>query len=1326
MQQLNNEGALLGEWGSSQWLYDKFSDPKIVKSINALSKGTKELINLDTGEINIDPSHYQEVADILGISRDLLVSILDNARQFGGLSFSNIDEIAASIKESDDSIKGLNGKVFYSKQQFEEQGKAAGRSGKEIAELEKQLPDKGIILFDIKNVEDTIELIKENSSIFIPAGEKGVGGNTFQKDTVDYTELVKLVYESGGTIDDVGEYYRKFSKDGALFVDATGQVIKGNEDTFAQLAEDIIEQLELGDDPAVKQQELTNKKFDNALSKLDQLILLNGGTPEHGQEGNIEGANQVLSKAEENGKITSGQRLELKGYKLGIQDRIDDYERVLSDYNDGKVKLSNEQVEDINSKIRELKKNLDEIDKKEYKIDLINNIEKNKDDTLNRILNGNQKEQIFKIKTEYEKTGQMPPEFQTFLEKNGFEGTEIEHFLRFYITEEGGDLTLDEINKIEQAAEAYKNNDYTALLEANPDAAEEDIKEAHEKAMEYAEDKYESVLEADGSKAEASAAATKAYIEKLAEQDIYFNVALKGVTAVKNAASSLLSFIQKLFNNNSGKGSRQDAAGTPGRISPTYNTAANGKAPYIRNTGRTLTGELGPELVWSGDKAYLVGEEGPEMVTLKPRDTVYTAAETEKILEGKSDHLTFESKAYGDLDKLNGGGSSSNKNSSSSSKKTSSKKSSSSKSSSKSSSNSSNKIEEPPEGYDRLYNLLKRITKELRMINKYQAEYDRLVENSGKNTEDLLKSIEKQENKLNQIIINSQKLIQERYKDTRKLEKQRIKYTTENKNGDEIRKTSSHTLSYYATYDEANNITVLNLERLEKLRKSNPELYEAVKEQIDKLESMQDDVEDANDNIRDAKDALEELEDIGRDTYIEFLDRVYEAVIFREQEKIDALSQINDSINDSNQDLMNTIQDNISLARQERDNQETESSIEEQERRLAYLRRDTSNANALEIKQLEEEIATQKQDYTDTLIDQKISELQAQNDYAAEQRQQQIDLLQAQLDADEANGYFWDEVYNLVQEGTDEITGLVHGSELEALLKSAEGWEGLSQVAQMKWFEEAEQAIKEMLVWVTKNQNTAYGETTLKSEFKTGGVHEGDKITVQGPNSPYSGTVTEGGNLINYGKPNDNVYFLSSGDDLVKDENGKWSGTEDLNQRRRFTRNTTWNLRAKKNNKNELVTLKARANDNGILQVNNTEYHPVYMDKNTGFYYTAAAKKMIENNPKKFPNIKFKTGGLADFTGPAWLDGTKSKPELVLNQKDTQNFIALKNILGELLNGKYNFKDTNTGGDNYYEINIEVEKLESDYDVDKVADKVKRIITSDARYRNVNAINRLR
>jgi hypothetical protein len=31
----------------------------------------------------------------------------------------------------------------------------------------------------------------------------------------------------------------------------------------------------------------------------------------------------------------------------------------------------------------------------------------------------------------------------------------------------------------------------------------------------------------------------------------------------------------------------------------------------------------------------------------------------------------------------------------------------------------------------------------------------------------------------------------------------------------------------------------------------------------------------------------------------------------------------------------------------------------------------------------------------------------------------------------------------------------------------------------------------------------------------------------------------------------------------------------------------------------------------------------------------------------------YASGGLADFTGPAWLDGSRSHPELVLNAQDT-------------------------------------------------------------------------
>jgi hypothetical protein len=107
---------------------------------------------------------------------------------------------------------------------------------------------------------------------------------------------------------------------------------------------------------------------------------------------------------------------------------------------------------------------------------------------------------------------------------------------------------------------------------------------------------------------------------------------------------------------------------------------------------------------------------------------------------------------------------------------------------------------------------------------------------------------------------------------------------------------------------------------------------------------------------------------------------------------------------------------------------------------------------------------------------------------------------------------------------------------------------------------------------------------------------------------------------------------------------------------------------------------------------------------------------------RKYIKYKYKTGGLADFTGPAWLDGTRSRPEYVLNADQTERFFSLIDVLE-----KYDANDTKkSSGDNYFEIEINVEKLENDYDVEQVANKIRKMIYEDAMYRNVNAINNMR
>ena len=57
------------------------------------------------------------------------------------------------------------------------------------------------------------------------------------------------------------------------------------------------------------------------------------------------------------------------------------------------------------------------------------------------------------------------------------------------------------------------------------------------------------------------------------------------------------------------------------------------------------------------------------------------------------------------------------------------------------------------------------------------------------------------------------------------------------------------------------------------------------------------------------------------------------------------------------------------------------------------------------------------------------------------------------------------------------------------------------------------------------------------------------------------------------------------------------------------------------------------------------------------------AKNGVTGFFKKKDVKGYKTGGLVDFTGLAQLDGTPSKPEMVLNAKDTANLIELKEIL---------------------------------------------------------------
>lgn len=102
-------------------------------------------------------------------------------------------------------------------------------------------------------------------------------------------------------------------------------------------------------------------------------------------------------------------------------------------------------------------------------------------------------------------------------------------------------------------------------------------------------------------------------------------------------------------------------------------------------------------------------------------------------------------------------------------------------------------------------------------------------------------------------------------------------------------------------------------------------------------------------------------------------------------------------------------------------------------------------------------------------------------------------------------------------------------------------------------------------------------------------------------------------------------------------------------------------------------------------------------------------------NKKNKKYSAYAVGGLVDYTGPAWVDGTKTKPEAFLSATDTENIRQMMDIMNILLsNFSTPSKSTYESSSNIVSPNIEVtvnvDSISSDYDVDQATERVKQNI----------------
>ena len=318
-------------------------------------------------------------------------------------------------------------------------------------------------------------------------------------------------------------------------------------------------------------------------------------------------------------------------------------------------------------------------------------------------------------------------------------------------------------------------------------------------------------------------------------------------------------------------------------------------------------------------------------------------------------------------------------------------------------------------------------------------------------------------------------------------------------------------------------------------------------------------------------------------------------------------------------------------------------------------------------------------------------------------------------------------------EGTSEIPTITE--EVRDILASISEQQAEKMKGQNEAIDAAAQLVASSNSWSSAKSDKKYQEA-LASYMAAGGTKESFDAKVKsqlGSGKKTSGEAFEGIETMSTGtyEKDTGKYKIGNfqGANSGQEENGSWhveGVTTDYSGKDVWYSYDKWSVTA--GSLNDTLIKEFGTTDQQLVLYEGEPY--VYStSKRGGKHGTPAGWRKVSQNKEtlktamqKYLNA-YETGGLADFTGPAWLDGTKSHPELVLNQTDTQNFIALKDILSDIMSRNIGPANNTKSGDNYFDIEINVESLENDYDVEQVADKIRDMIYRDATARNVNALS---
>ena len=827
----------------------------------------------------------------------------------------------------------------------------------------------------------------------------------------------------------------------------------------------------------------------------------------------------------------------------------------------------------------------------------------------------------------------------------------------------------------------------------------------------------------DSSKAKAVSDTGKS-IKNLPDKKTVRVVISQSKTAVLNAVATLTVKVQGAGSVISGITQKNFTTSTNSKVDATPGKA-KGNVALAKGT-KTLMGELGPELVVSNGHYFVAGENGAEFVNLEDDAIVFNHLQTKKLLQngsaGRGMAVTNEKKATSmatgnamasasdalaelkriramwqalldssasDLGKKAGSG------------------------------GGGGKGDDPKaitHDLERWYNLLRQIAKAEQQITLEQAKRKNMQ--SGYNYSDSLEKelgiLKKQEQAYRQLAS-----LQEDWYNIRRKELLNTDFSkifTYDKDGlmqyvdgadrglDILAKLNSTDATGAPTGVGKNSQTQLDYLKsigfdVEKYLRTNDDgtkaettddmmqnFWDRVDGWMEELDGLYDEY---NDHLKDIEENVASQNEILQeyiDNQLSVEEKLFNAIVDRQQAQIDKMQDLLDATQDASEEYIKGLTDALNKEQQLYNKNQNDRELSKLQRQLAILQR--SGGSASEIKNLQNQIDSKLQsDYFDAMQKQ-IDTIQEASDNQIEKLQKQIDIATEALEYQKENGLLWQEVYQMMNEWTPEKM-------LEFIEKYTQSYR---EDSGLQSSENSKETKKELEIWANKRDMNArdeawkkyysdakYDDTIKKNysasaqeAFNTGYASGGAEEGARRANEIFENAKKNQGSSAG-GNTGGNTGGSSTGSNTTPTQT---EGTS----RGKVKTNTGAGLYIR--SKPDLKAKKVGKIPNGSTMeiyddYKNSKWYKVRYNGTTGYSYKQYIKKYAQ-------------GGLVDYTGPAWVDGSKSKPEAFLSAKDTallkskifsdSNF-SLRSCIEAIQALADNFRSIST--DNSENINIE-------------------------------------